>query len=232
MNYSKTNNSFEVNFVIKNEAQTQSLRCPVYVDFSIVNDDGVEVYCETHLLGQDSYRYNAGRWTACAWIPLEAIRPGTTQYGDLYMHVYYPGYLDWETSTHWLYDLPKRDISAHSSLKLPGLPLSLKHYSYSGDVEEMLMITDIRYSFEESWDDEVKLNLYFSGTKTYDENGSWHSSMAKISWKLYDSVGYVVDSGTYYGPSVCTGESFADVGTTIYGLKPGKTYRLELVSNY
>ena len=49
-----------------------------------------------------------------------------------------------------------------------------------------------------------------------------------ISYKLYDSVGYLVDSGNIYLSSLSTGDKFKDDSVVIYDITPGESYTFQL----
>ena len=73
-----------------------------------------------------------------------------------------------------------------------------------------------------SSDNEFSVKLFVSGKKTYDANGSNYSSYVPVGWKLYDSNGSVVETGTVYSPDIAVGESFTDAyGYISTDLKPG-----------
>ena len=122
----------------------------------------------------------------------------------------------------------KEDIAAKCSLTLPLCPITVNYYSYSGSIYSTTNVTNIKYQFEESYNGEVKLCMYFSGEKTYDSQGGGQSSSCKIGWKLYDADNYVVKDGTVYTTSVKMGEKYKDQEETVY-LAPG-TYRLEVLN--
>lgn len=107
------------------------------------------------------------------------------------------------------------------------LPMTLNEYDYHDNIESSWSVTDFRYETKEHYDGTYTAELYFSGSKTYDEKGPGQGATCKISWQLYDLEGYVVDSDTCYSPSVRVGEKFRDAHDYIFDLKPG-TYKLEL----
>ena len=49
-----------------------------------------------------------------------------------------------------------------------------------------------------------------------------------ISYKLYDSAGYLVDSGDIYLSSLSAGDKFKDNSVVIYGITPGESYTFRL----
>ena len=111
----------------------------------------------------------------------------------------------------------KDDLVGKSSLQVPALPKDVNYYTYSGKISSSVKVTGLKYTFEEnSYDGTVNLILKLSGTKTYDSNGAGQSSSAKVGIKIYDSAGNVVETDTYYSPSLAMGESFANDEKKIY----------------
>ena len=49
-----------------------------------------------------------------------------------------------------------------------------------------------------------------------------------ISYKLYDSAGYLVDSGDIYLSSLSPGDKFKDNSVIIYDITPGESYTFQL----
>ena len=45
-----------------------------------------------------------------------------------------------------------------------------------------------------------------------------------ISYKLFDSAGYMIDSGNIYLPSLSAGDKFKDDSVVIYDIVPGEAY--------
>ena len=67
-----------------------------------------------------------------------------------------------------------------------------------------------------------------AGTKTYsNENVYFRSNYDVISYKLFDSGGFVVDSGSVYLDSLSQGDKFKDESIVFYDLIPGEMYTLE-----
>lgn len=73
--------------------------------------------------------------------------------------------------------------------------------------------------------------IYFTGEKTYDSEGSKYSQSCKVGWKLYDSEGYILDSGMFYSPNIAVGEKFRNEKECAWDvIKPGETYKLVISS--
>ena len=128
---------------------------------------------------------------------------------------------------------PEREAALKKcSLSVPTLPKSVNYISYNGSINSTCKITNVTYEFDYDNDTgSVELDVYFSGTKTYDYRGSGQSDSCKIGWKLYDPNGNVIETGTFYSPAVAVGESFSNQHEYMLNYKgaaPGK-YRLELI---
>lgn len=122
--------------------------------------------------------------------------------------------------------LPKPKVSVNITTPLPK---EFHNYNYKNNITDTINITDVTYSIEERYSGDYKLILYFTGEKTYDAGGSGQSRTAKVSIKITDSDGYVVESGTFYSPSLKIGDKFRNEEKIIWDLKPG-TYNIELLS--
>lgn len=48
-----------------------------------------------------------------------------------------------------------------------------------------------------------------------------------ISYKLYDSSGYLVDSGNLFLRDLSAGDKFKDDSIAVYDVKPGESYLLK-----
>ncbi len=59
-------------------------------------------------------------------------------------------------------------------------------------------------------------------------SGNSDSGYDMISYKLYDSAGYLVDSGNIYLSSLSAGDKFKDDSVVIYDITPGESYTFQL----
>ena len=119
---------------------------------------------------------------------------------------------------------------AKCSLELPELPQTLNDSILYSSVK----VTKITYDFKYYSDGKVTLTAKFSGTKTYDSEGTNQSGACRIGWKLYDPTGNVFDSGIYHSPAIAVGESFAgsDEVNLIYSSKAAAPGKYKLVLNH
>ena len=111
------------------------------------------------------------------------------------------------------------------------IPKTLHEYNYNKSIESSYIITNFKYTCTSSYDGTFRAEIHFGGTKIYDRQGSGHSSSCEIGWKLYDSSGYVIDSGTCYSTGLAMGEKFKDENDYIYYLESGETYYLEILNS-
>ena len=115
------------------------------------------------------------------------------------------------------------------NITLPECPTTVHEYSEDGEIEATIEITDIRCEISSGY---VYTMIYFSGEKTYDINGDDYNRYSSFSWKLYDSEGYVVDSGVYSTSYISVGDKFKDESLDVWAeLSPDKTYKL-VISSY
>ncbi len=213
-------------FEDKNEKQ---LSAPAVVDIRIVNDANETVYTATKLVKSSDFgtwTYNNGatkKYQASIRIYDNELTKGKDGDGDIYFTVHNDGYFSFSESKLSMSDLPKLGIN----LKLPAIPATIHHrYSYDNSIRYSVKITELTYKIDSTG----YLNLYFSGEKTYDEEGNKYSRACTVGWKLYDDEGYVVDSGTFYSTQIAVGEKFRN--ERMYtGFTPtlGKTYTLVIL---
>ena len=121
---------------------------------------------------------------------------------------------------------------AKCSLELPALPKTVSYYGYSNKLYSTTKLTKITYEFTiDENANAYKIEVFFSGEKTYDYQGSGQSDSCKIGYKLYAPDGSVMKTGTFYSPSLKDGETFSNKKETIYlddGSPVGK-YKLEIL---
>ena len=217
---------FRLMFSLK-DANENWLKVPVVVAMKITNDNGEIVYKATRIVKTSDYSgWTNGygkKWTAAAiYIPYADITPGTTSKGVISFEVY-NDYVSFNTGTLTISSgLPLKP----TTIIMPTLPRTLHEYSYNNRINSSVTITNITY--EISGDD---LYIYFTGEKTYDKEGNNYSRSCKVGWKLYDSDGYILDSGTFYSPGIAVGEKFRNEKAYAWDvIQPGETYRLEISS--
>ena len=98
-------------------------------------------------------------------------------------------------------------------VNLPETPLTVINYNYNGTIKSQYTITDIYasiipYDYSNYSNDKKIFTVLFAGTNVYDYEGASSSRSPYNGWKLYNSDGAVVYSGTAYGPQIAMGESW------------------------
>ena len=117
-----------------------------------------------------------------------------------------------------LYCLPMKDVT----LETEQLPIELNVKGYDGKTESVIKIEEVTYKYDNSLT--PRLEITVSGIKTYGGNKSGYD---KISFKLYDSSSYLVDSGNLFLRGLSAGDKFKDDSITIYDIQPGESYLLK-----
>ena len=95
---------------------------------------------------------------------------------------------------------------------------------YFGNTESTIQINDVTYNFDKDYLPQLEITI--SGEKTYGTNGAGYDI---ISYKLYDSDDYMVDSGNVYLSSLSAGDKFKDSSIMIYDITPGMTYIIKFM---
>ena len=96
-------------------------------------------------------------------------------------------------------------------VNVPETPLTVINYNYKGTIKTQYTITDITAFISNITTlsgDKMRFTVQFSGTNVYDYEGELSNKTPQIAWKLYNSDGAVVYSGTASGPQVAMGESW------------------------
>ena len=120
----------------------------------------------------------------------------------------------------WIDGLPQ----IKTTLNTPTLPKTIYNKTSSGTTKQMLKVTDITY--KTNGDD---LFIYISGEKTFDKEGNNYSRYSTIGYKVLDSEGFVVGSGTLYVTSLSVGDKFKNEIIYVANITLGETYTLELI---
>lgn len=197
----------------------------------IVNNDNDVVYSTTYDLTPDDFtnwsNLYVTKYLFSMRIPAADIIEGETKNGKVYIKLVTP-WCEFNEGYVSVSNLPKHSIVDDCSLELPELPRELIDYTYSGFADSKFRVNDITYEFAENYDGTVNLILYFSGEKTYDNDGDNYSASCYMDYKLYDAEGYVVSSGYALSDKLKTGDKQKNIKEIIYNLAPG-SYNLELL---
>lgn len=220
--YNDATDDYSIFFALLDEAE-QYIAAEVDVDVHIVNENGVEVYRGTHTVTQADFGYYSNQvdgeqYLANLKIPASAVAPGTAASGTVYFTVYKSDYLDFgEVNCEAFYCLPLLD----AAVAVEELPVELDVKDWDGSVASRIRVDEVTYLHEKELRSTLRITV--SGTKTY---GTGNLSYDIISYKLYDSEGYVVESGDLFLDGLSEGDRFKDDSIVIYDAIPGEVYTI------
>lgn len=222
--YNEGTNDYSVFFGLFNK-DGKPLTADVNVDIKILNDENEEVYAATKSVGADDYAYytsqaDGSQCLANIRIPAEEISEGTSASGKVYLTIYKENAVQFdEVNCDALYCLPIKDVQ----VTVDTLPLDLKIKDYMGETTSVIQVQEVGYEFDKGYSPTLTITIY--GEKVSGKNESMYE---KISYKLYDSSGYVVDSGNIYLDSLSAGDKFKNDSLVVYDVIPGESYTLQL----
>ncbi len=220
--YNSKTNDYSLFFGLLN-SNDKYIASDVDVDIRIVNDADEEVYSATKSVTANDFGYYESQiageqYLANLRISASDIKEGKSSNGTVYLTVYKDDTIRFdEVNCSALYCLPVADIQ----LTAKDLPVELKVRGYDGSTESVLKITDVSYVYEKEYTSQLKITFF--GQKTYGNSSSYDI----ISYKLYDSNGYLIDSSNVYLNSLDEGDKFKDDSIVVYDITPGENYTLQ-----
>lgn len=197
----------------------------VDVDIRIVNDENEEVYSGTKSVSSDDFgNYTSqaagDQYLANVRIPAAEITAGKSANGKVYFTVYKENEVQFdEVNCDALYCLPIEDVQ----VTFDEFPLDLKVKDFMGGTASVIQIQGAEYKFDKDYS--PRLNITITGEK---KSGSGNSGYDVVSYKLFDSAGYMIDSGNVYLSSLSAGDKFKDDSVVIYDVIPGESYVFQL----
>ena len=227
--YNEGTDDYSVFFGLLNK-KDEYIAADVDVDIRIVDDNGNVLYAATRSVTTADFSYYTSqiageRYLANIRIKASDIAEGTSSSGTVYLTVYRENSVRFdEVSCSASYCLPIKSVM----LEAEPLPATLEVKSFDGKTESVIQVVDVTYDFDGSIS--PRLNITLAGVKTYsNENALYKSAYDIISYKLFDSSGYLVDSGNVYLRSLAVGDKFKDDSIVIYDITPGEAYTLRLL---
>ncbi|MBE6974751.1 MAG: hypothetical protein E7436_04595 [Ruminococcaceae bacterium] len=221
--YNEGTDDYSVFFALLTETD-RYVSSDVDVDIRIVNDNNEEVYKGTHSVTKDDFGYYSSQvageqYLANLRIPAADISAGTSANGKVYLTVYKGEALRFdEVNCEALYCLPVKNVQ----LTAEGLPKEINVKGYDGKVESTIKIEEVQYTYDKEFTSQLKITV--AGIKTY---GSANSIYDMISYKIYDSNNYMIDSGNLYLSSLSQGDKFKDDTIVVYDVVPGEMYTIK-----
>lgn len=221
--YNDGTNDYSLFFGLLDE-NDNPIAAEVDVDIRIVNDSEEVVYTETKTVLTNDYGYYTSQaageqYLANVRIPASAITLGTSSSGKVYLTVYKDNTVQFdEVNCDALYCLPVQDVK----VQFDDFPQEIKVKDYMGGTAAVIEMQGAEYSFDSDYT--PTLSIVVSGQK---QSGSNSAGYDMVSYKLYDSDGYMVDSGNLYLQSLSAGDKFKEE-IIVYDVTPGETYTLKL----
>ena len=147
------------------------------------------------------------------------LAEGTSASGTVYLTVYKENVVSFdEVNCKARACLPVKSIT----LKAETLPFDIEIKDYSGKTESIIRIEDVAY--EATGLSSAYLDVTVSGTKTFGDVGYGYDT---FKYKVCDSNGFVVDSGTIFLRNLSAGDKFKDDSITIFDVTPGEEYTIK-----
>ncbi len=205
------------------DCNERAVSAEVDVDIRIENDQGEVVYSATRSVTPDDFgtytsEARGEEYLAEIRIPRRDITAGKSADGKVYLTVYKGDALRFdEVNCEPLFCLPIQDIK----LEAAQLPAEIPVRDYMGEIASKIQIEDVSYVFEKEYSPVLKITVI--GTKT---EGNSDSIYDRVSYKLCDEEGYVVETGELFLDSLNKGDKFKDDSIVIYDIEPGKTYTI------
>lgn len=193
------------------------------VDIRIVNDENEVVYTGTKNVSVSDFDYYTSKvrgeqYLANVKISESEITAGKSNHGKVYFSVYQSNEFAFdEVNCEVLSGLPLKDVHVQFNT----FPLDLNSYNYFEDVPSVIQIQSVEYNYSKDLTPSISFTVY--GEKL---SGSDNITYDSIGYKLIDSAGYTVDTGTLMFSSLHTGEKFKDDSIYFYNVIPGETYTL------
>ena len=201
------------------------LSADIDVDIRIVNNENEEVYTGTKSISVDDFGYytspaSGEQYLANVRIPSTEITAGKSASGKVYFTVYKEDVIQFEeVNCDALYCLPIKDVQ----VTFDEFPLELKVKDFMGGTASVIQIQGAEYQFDKQYSPQLTITV--TGEK---KSGNSNSGYDMISYKLYDSAGYMVDSGQIYLSSLSTGDKFKNDSVVIYDIVPGESCVFQL----
>lgn len=221
--YNEGTNDYSLFFGLL-DTNDNPIAAEVDVDIRIVNDSDEVVYTETKAVSTKDYGYYTSQaageqYLANVRIPASAITQGTSSSGKVYLTVHKETIVQFdEVNCDALYCLPVQSVH----VQFDTFPLEIKVKDYMGGTAAVIEIQGAEYNFDSDY--LPTLTIIVSGQKV---SGRDSVGYDMISYKLYDSDGYIIDSGNLYLQALSAGDKFKEE-ISIYDVTPGENYTLKM----
>ena len=152
------------------------------------------------------------------------IQPGQSSSGTVYFTVTGEDFSFDECKYEVLYCLPVLPITMEGE----GLPTELTLKDFSGSTNAKIRIDGVEFVPDPELEDWG--TLIVKGEKTAEGSGLG-IGYDLVDYKLCDSEGYVVDTGTLYLENLSAGDSFKNDSILLHDLVPGEHYTVRFAAS-
>lgn len=220
-------NDYSLFFGLKDK-NDKDLAVSVDVDIRIVNENNEEVYRATKTITENDFgtytsQVAGEQFLAEIRIPAKDINEGSSANGTVYFTVHKDDLVRFdEVNCSAFYCLPVAGIELYAE----DLPCVVEVKDYSNKVTSKIQINEVQYSF--STGITSSLTVQITGEKIYGTSSAY-ATYDNFMYKLYDSDGYVIDTGYVYLNSLSEGDKFRDDSIVIYDVVPGEKYEIRFM---
>ena len=222
--YEEENSWHQVFFSFSVTEDGELIRQEAIIHLSITNDDGVQVYKGDHNVTDKDYSmwtstFRGTQLLGCIYIKDSEITQGTKSSGVLTISAELKDGSYWAEDRLQISDLPVLPLQ----ITIPQAPLTLKEYDYNGKTARKMEINDISYEVSD-WG---TLTVTFTVKMLENKNGKNSSDYCYFGYKLKNSAGVIIDSGTCIAGPLSVGEAIREEEYMGSDLNRGESYTLE-----
>ena len=227
VDYDSTNKYHRVFFGLQNANGNYVSANNGIATIKIENSAGEVVYSKDVSFDSSAFTswtnsyWDGDRILACIYVKDSELTKGSSDNGTLTISVVADD-VSFDPTSMAIYYLPTKEITIH----LPSTPKSFSDYDYNDNLEATIRVDEITYKSAVYDYDDVTVTVSFLTTMTYNSTPGV-SKYVHIGYKLKNSKGVIVDSGTIGVSQSDTG----DVSLTekiFFDLNMKETYTLEL----
>jgi hypothetical protein len=224
--YNESTNDYSVFFAFYNKNDV-AIASDATVEIRITDESGNELYKATknitkNYFGNYTSTSKGNQYLANIRIPKSDVSEGISTSGIVYLKIYKENTFEFdEVNCKALYCLPVKPVTVTAER----LPFEIVLKDYSGKTESTIVIEEVTFSFNSSLLSGLEISI--AGAKTYGSN----ASREIIGYKLYDSQGYMVKTGSITLSNLEQGDRFKDKTITFYDAVPGESYVIRFSEN-
>ena len=225
--YNEGSNDYSLFFAFFNK-EGYAVASDATVEARIVDDNGNELFNSVTTISKDDFGYYTNsiqgeQYLANVRIPESLVARGTSTSGTVFLKIYKTNEFEFnEVNCKALYCLPVKPVT----LTTESLPFELDLKDYSGKLKSKIVIEKVTYSFDTRYTSRLEIDI--AGIKTYGDDSSYDM----FGYKLYDSQGYMVDSGTVSLSRLAKGDKFKDSTISFYEAVPGEDYTIKFTESW